>query len=380
MSLEAITQAIHDKDPQRILVSLNEYYASLQNDPITDLDAVRGEHATKGLDSLFGFRHNPLLSLKQRLVELGVFSQDLAQYNSGDQERIVQRYLDNCSRKGHHGSEYLGKDLPERVLDTNRRVLAQSIAFKTYLADKGIIDLDAIRLEHATRGLGSLLGFKDSSPNMLKQRLADLEVFGVNLSYYDSLRRSVIVERLLHRSATHNPAWSSAYFNDGIDPSTHETNIGIVLGSDQVARFLTDQHAILGEPQTYSGPVRNLLRILRVEDSSLADLLANNGGVPPSSHTSPVGRTGRTSPAYRIIKTEWSLAEEDQLRGLVDHYGGLGNFPHIDAHLQHQYEESFGRSFDALIAKAERLEGIIRDSVGTDPERRVSYAFPPIHQ
>src|SRR3989338_5564081 len=106
------------------------------------LDDVRNQVATGGLGGILGFEGGYPKKMKQRLAELGVFSQSLADYTPDVLELIIKNAIENVS-VSRVSSFYLAEANP--YAKENRRVIAASRQMKEYLLNIGVSHLDDVK-------------------------------------------------------------------------------------------------------------------------------------------------------------------------------------------------------------------------------------------
>ena len=347
------------RNPQELLGLINQYYISQDKSIISNLDDVKAEHATEGLGGILGFKYGQPNLMKQRLAEFEVFSEKLADYSTEVLEKIVGNVIKNVSNH-RFSSFYLAEANP--YAEENKKAIAASKQMKEYLFSIGVSHLDDVKAEHATMGLGGVLGFKYNQPKRMKQRLAEFEVFSENLADYSTEVLEKIVENVIDNIST--PKFSSFYTSMDLNPNVLESNRRNILASEAVQRFFREQGYSMDDPSTMTKEVELFLnkyfRTKNIEDA-----------LKPQEET----------PRYRVIHKEWNPEEEKILQNAYERFGrDESNFMIMLNLSKESLQELFGVSYNAIIQKCKYM-GLIPsiELGGTRENGTPKYVFPSIH-
>ena len=185
------------EENRRLLVLSDAFKNYLLREGIQSLDDITKNedghsNATRKLGTLLGFQTNCPLEFRSRLVNFGLFSLNLEEYDPLVREHIFEKILFSASQ-GKRTSAYFSLGLESTLLEDNRKSLVRSDAFKNYLLREGIQSLDHIIWKHATQILGTTLDFKTHGPLDFKSRLINLGVFSLALRNYSPLIREEII-------------------------------------------------------------------------------------------------------------------------------------------------------------------------------------------
>ena len=180
----------HLEENRKIFAKTKAFKKYLEKEGITSLDHINVKQIIAGFKKTLGLNHGDTILLKKKLVDFGVFSTDLKEYSTEEIEEISE--IAFKSMTSNATSEYVTKENPH--LEENRKIFAQTKAFKEYLKKEGITSLDHINSEHATTGFGSVLGVKSQNTKKLRQKLIDLDVFSTNLKAYSNEEIEKIAE------------------------------------------------------------------------------------------------------------------------------------------------------------------------------------------
>ena len=350
---------------RKVFAQSSTFKKYLADNGISSLDDITYTHTTYSLGSILGFKYNSPVAMRDALVKYGVFSANLDGYTPQQTEHIAGRIIAKLTTP-NGGSYCLDPDKVEYdILDSNRKVFAQSSTFKKYLADNGISSLDDITIAHTTMGLGNILGFKKGNPVAMRDALIRYRVFSANLDGYTPQQTEHIANKILEKLSNHR--WDSYYFDsDKVDYETLQLNRGLLLGTQTVQEFLAHEGVDLSNLTTIKGSkeaqkfFRRYFGIGR-ETRELSSIL-------------PIDK-----PAYRRINTVWNPEEEKRLEEIALQYQMQ------DALVEHlksnssQYQGEFGRSYNAIVSKMERMGLVERiGGEGTRENGIESYAFPPV--
>ena len=345
------------KENRRQLGKSEAFKSYLQEREIRSLDDITGKKATQGLEPIIGFKAYHPHEFRSRLVELGIFSQDLKEYDPLVREEILRKVLRRLSNTRFRSS-YFSPDIEESVLEENRRQLGKSEVFKSYLQEREIRSLDDITKENATRGLGKIIGFKVKRYTEFRSRLVELGIFSEDLRQYDPQKREEIVHTNLLRGKRKG-IYNLAYFSDE-NPYVDE-NRRILLESKTFQDYLASEGIELSNLQTIKGENKTLMR--RLLGTTIQNL--------------PKIQKVTSSPKYHKIITEWT---EQYVQDLINIFNNNSNIAKYFREHKQTLEEQFGRTIFALEKKLEHL-GLLPpyQPTGNGTPQVATYPFPKLH-
>lgn len=228
----------HLEDNRRIIATSQQMKNYLSKLGITHLDDVKSAHAfKKGLMRIYGVNVGNPKQMRRRLVELGTFSANIAEYSADIQKKIIDNIIDEISSTGFISS-YLEPKNPH--LEDNRRIIATSQHMKDYLLGLGIDHPDVVMATHAKKGLGTTLGFAEGSPHQMKQRFVEFDMFpqNQNLEQYSPELQVKFIDNIFENMGND---LSSFFLSD--HNASRETNREVVIHSRQLYTYL-DRHQI----------------------------------------------------------------------------------------------------------------------------------------
>jgi hypothetical protein len=204
------------------------------------LDDISREAADRGVGTILGYEEGNPTQMKRRLVELGYFSVDLekipgsASRRRHQYERVARHIVREAQRSTPWKSSYTPESLDQDILTSNRSILAKTRAFHTYLAGIGITNLDDVVSEN-THDLYSF-GIEKGQAVLLKQRLAEWDVFPTRLRLYSTSERERIAQTIVDRLGAN--VWKSAYFSQDLAGDVLEDNRQLLLATVAATAFL----------------------------------------------------------------------------------------------------------------------------------------------
>jgi len=361
------------KSNRRILANSEAFKNYLKEQGIKTLDDVETIHATGSLGSILGFNVTYRVPFKQKLIEYGAFSADLQDYENieGICKKAVDRLSESGKVKSKPGSAYFSSTFIEskEVLESNRRLLANSESFRDYLKERGITSLDDIAPSQAKSSIGSILGFKQGDYTRFRQKLIEHGVFSTNIQGYEN------IEQICKKAIDNAPRLrrTSGYFSSIFVESEEvlKSNRRTLLESKVFQDYLEEQNIELDDLNTVrSDKAKTVFRKLLGIDIGSASGLE---GVLPV----------RTNPVRRRILTLWSKSDEAYLRRVYKGYGPSEDdiLAYVDQN-QRQIEEDLGRTLFACKMKMVNL-GLISPQIEFWPDgsgpAEIIYPFPRIH-
>ena len=376
---EIIGKAIKEKRLESYFLSSDNQHSEHNRNLIATSDAMKNYLLSLGIDHLdqiaqpglatnsrlaniLGFNIGRRIQMKKRLVELGHYSLNIADYTEEVQESIIESIFNKMGTKGI-SIAYLSDDNPN--LESNRQIIADSPKTGAYLSSIGVKHLDDIDKTIPTGGFGSVLGgFRVNQPKNMQKRLVELGVYSPDLSdsSYDSLRED-ISQKLVDTVSTPKPSY---YTSPDLDETVLQSNREIILASNAVQRFFAEQRYDMNDPSTMNNKVRLFSKKYFGTDD--ADVF--------------VSRTKKEElPLYRRIHKEWSQAEEERL--LLEYErvdSDESTFIGMLSENRDTFQEIFGVSYRAIIEKCRYMGLIPSNELEGSRENGIPvYAFPSIH-
>ncbi len=208
---------------------MKDYLLSIGINHLDDVDEKK--HATWALGSILGFTDGNKTAMKKRLIEYGLYSQNLSDFSPNAQDDIITKILLNISN--NRTSSYLGSDNP--YLEANRGVIAKSRHMRDYLSLLGVHSLDDVTEKVASDGLTTVLGLKPGNPRQMRSRLVELGLYSQDLREYSTQTRDGIIEKIIDNIST--AGFESAYLTRG--NSYSESNRRLIARSYQFRWYLS---------------------------------------------------------------------------------------------------------------------------------------------
>jgi len=113
-------------------------------------------------------------NIPEILEILGRLEVNLSDYTKEDQGNIIESMLEDMSDPRYR-PKFLSQENP--YSENNKDLVLRSTQFREYLSERGIEDLDDVKMNHATPLLSYLLGVRRGHVNDIKDKLKELGVF-----------------------------------------------------------------------------------------------------------------------------------------------------------------------------------------------------------
>lgn len=223
------------EENRKIFAKSDLFKRYLAEQGIKSLDDIQRKNVSSGISTALGSNIHQPTTLKKKLVEYGVFSLSLSEYPKEDIEHIVEKIIKEPP--GYRfKSVYFSESLDKEVLEYDRRIFANSKAFKRYLAEQGIKSLDDIMESHVISRFSLIFKIRRRSPESFKEKLIKYGTLNLSLSRYSHNEVKNICENIISK-LQHN-RFHSTYFSKSISKEVLESNRRTFATSKAFKRYL----------------------------------------------------------------------------------------------------------------------------------------------
>ncbi|MBI3032125.1 hypothetical protein HYY69_01515 [Candidatus Woesearchaeota archaeon] len=236
--LEQIVDGIKRHDKDSVLSGLNSVWTGSGQLAISNLDDITFDYLTNDVKRVLGLR--TVHELRSVLIDAEVLSNDLAQYDPAEQERILAGVIAKRSHPKFE-SAYFDPELGETKLEENRRKLVKNPTFKKMLDASGIRCLDDIEKTTISYGLNKVLGIdsKGIQVTRFRERMVELGYFTYDLSDYADEDKEHVGEIVIRSFSTRKV---SEYFSEERPESVLAKNRCIFLETSVFKKYIEQKN------------------------------------------------------------------------------------------------------------------------------------------